>query len=269
MTIPAALISPEKAATVCTQAAEAYASAGATWPDAIHHTVRNLIDRLATNRGLTAPGLPRPANPAADLALDQLGPLTGWHILDLGEIHQLLLELTPHQTPDGVRATRTGQARRDIQGAWYTPPEIADAMCRLSLGPHLDRLTADPDPAAIFDLCVIDPSCGAGIFSVAAARLITDRLAARVSGQDPPPAVHVRAALPVVMRECIFAIDIDPVAVDLTKAALWLETRGREPFTFMDCNVIVGDPLEGDLPAAYRDRHGATRHQPVSLTAAA
>lgn len=249
-------ITPERAVAICTRATEAHATAGADWADAVQHTVRSLIDRLAAARELPAPRLPRPTLPAAETVLDELGPLTGWHVNDLGEVHQRLLELTPTTAADGsVRATRPNQGRRDKQGAWYTPPEVSAAMARLTLGPQIDRLAADDDPGAIFDLAVIDPACGAGVMLVEAARYIADRLAARVSGQDPAPEVHVRAALPVVLTSCIYGVDIDPVAVDLAKTALWLEADGKPPFTFMDRNITVGNALDDELPLAYRDRY--------------
>ncbi len=91
--------------------------------------MRSLIDRLATAKGLLPTGLKYPAAPAAETALDSLGPLDGWHVLDLGEIHQRLLELTPTRGADGtVTAARKGLGRRDAQGSWYTPPKVAQAM---------------------------------------------------------------------------------------------------------------------------------------------
>ncbi len=94
------------------------------------------------------------------------------------------------------------------------------------------------------------------MFLIEAARLIAGRLATRISGEDPPPAAHLRHALPLVMRECIFGVDIDPVAVDLAKAALWLEIDGREPFDFMNRNVIVGNALDDEMPPAFSEARG-------------
>lgn len=251
------MTTPEQAIAASTQGAEAHAAAGADWPDAVHYTARSLIDRLAAAKGLPATGLTYPTVVAAEAALDDLGPLEGWHVLDLGEVHQRLLELTPARGKDGtVTASKKGLGRRDGLGSWYTPPEVAEAMCRLSLGPQLDWLGQHPDPGNLLQILSIDPACGAGVFLIEAARLIAGRLAASVSGKDPAPAVHVRAALPVVMRECIFGIDIDPVAVDLAKTALWLEINGREPFGFMDRNVIVGNALDLDQPPAFTERRG-------------
>lgn len=250
------MITPEQAVAACTRAAEAHA-ATAEWSDAVHHVVRSLIDRVAATKGLPPTGLKYPANAAAEADLDALGVMDAWHILDIGEVHQRLLELTATRNKDGrVTAHRKDLGKRATQGAWYTPPEAAEAMCRLSIGPQLDRLGQDPDPGAMFDVLAIDPACGAGVFLVEAARLIAARIAARISGADPAPPNHVRAALPVVMTECIFGIDIDPVAVDLTKTALWLEIGGSEPFAFMDRNVIVGNALDDALPPAFTERRG-------------
>lgn len=249
------MIAPEQAVAITTRAAEARATGNADWADVVHHTVRALIDRLAAAKGMPPTGLPYPHCPTSDAVLDELGPLDGWHILDIGEIHQRLLELTLTHDQDGRPvARRESLAKRATQGTWYTPAPLAEAMCRLSIGPQLDRLAAHPDPGNLLQVLAIDPACGAGVFLIEAARLIAGRLAARISGHDPAPEAHLRAALPVVMRECIFGIDIDPVAVDLAKAALWLEIDGSEPFGFMDRNIICGNPLDLDQPPAFTEK---------------
>ncbi|MFD0853556.1 hypothetical protein ACFQ07_15070, partial [Actinomadura adrarensis] len=63
--------------------------------------------------------------------------------------------------------------------------------------------------------------------------------------------------LPVVMTQCVYGIDIDPVAVDLARAACWLETGGALSPSAMDDNIIVGDPLAGDMPKRLEDRLAA------------
>ncbi|WP_435600791.1 hypothetical protein [Streptomyces sp. C10-9-1] len=239
----------------CTRAAEAHALTR-EWPDAVHQTVRSLIDRLAVDQGLTAPGLSAHV-PAAEAALDTLGTLDDWDVNIVGAVHERLLELTPVTQADGtVTATRKGLGRRDAFGSWYTPPEVAADMCRLAIGPQFDRLSKEPDPEAMLSILAIDPACGAGVLLVAAARLIAAQYAARLCGMPAAPEILVRAAMPEVMRECVFGIDVDPVAVDLAKTTLWLEIGGREPWTFMDRNVIVGNALELDQPPAYTERAG-------------
>jgi hypothetical protein len=248
------MITPEAAVAACTRAAEEFATESA-WPAAVHHTVRALIDRLAARHGLTASGLDYPQNAAAASALEVLGPLDGWHILDIGEVHQRLLELTPVRDQSGrVKGERAGLGKRGEQGSWYTPPELAHAMCRLSIGPQLDRLERHADPENVLQVLALDPACGAGVFLVEATRLIAERFAFRLFGTAP--AAAIRAVIPNVLQECIFGVDIDPVAVDLAKTALWLEAGGRVPFTFMDRNVIVGNALDDEMPPALCERRG-------------
>jgi hypothetical protein len=62
----------------------------------------------------------------------------------------------------------------------------------------------------------------------------------------------VRHALREVARHCIHGVDRNPMAVELTKVALWIETiePGR-PLGFLDANIRCGDSLLGifDLEA--------------------
>ncbi|MFD7705632.1 N-6 DNA methylase [Streptomyces sp. NPDC059786] len=248
------MITPNAAVAACTRAAEEFA-ADHEWQPAVQYTVRALIDRLAAAHGLPLSGLEYPQNPAASAALDVMGPLEGWHVLDIGEVHQRLLQLTPVRNADGRVATkRAGLAKRGEQGSWYTPPELAKQMCRLTIGPQLDRLARHPDPENVLQVMAMDPACGAGVFLVEAARLIAERFALRLFGTAPEAAV--KAVIPAVLEECIFGVDIDPVAIDLAKAALWLETEGRVPFSFMDRNVIVGNALNDEMPPAFSERRG-------------
>jgi len=249
------MLTPEKAMTACASAAAAHAAA-AEWDQAVQHTVRSLIERLALANGLAAPELPRPHMPDAETALDEMGPLDGWHLADVGEVHQRLLAHTATRHADGTITVQRGAGKRFEQGSWYTPPQLATDMCRLTIGPQLDRLAQHPDPGNMLQVLAMDPACGAGVFLVEAARLIAGRFAARVCGMDPAPDVLVRAAMPTVMRECIFGVDIDPVAIDLAKTAVWIETGGRAPFTFMDRNIIVGNALNDEMPPAFSEARG-------------
>src|SRR5712671_3530426 len=69
---------------------------------------------------------------------------------------------------------------------------------------------------------------------------------------------HARAgsSLREVARACIHGVDRNPLAIELTKVALWIETvePGR-PLGFLDANIRCGDSLLGvfDLDAL---RHG-------------
>ena len=133
---------------------------------------------------------------------------------------------------------------RKTMGSYYTPPELVERLLDSALEPVLDR-TQDR-PGALLAVTVCDPACGAGHFLVAAARRIARRL--------PRP-----GALRDVIRHCIYGVDVNPVAVELTKIALWLEAAepGR-PFGCLAARIRHGHSLIGAIsgtpPIGHRAR---------------
>lgn len=116
-----------------------------------------------------------------------------------------------------------------------------------ALDPVLDRVEAEADGAAatLLSVTVLDPACGSGHFLLAAARRIATRLARARSGGVASPA-DFRHALRDVARACIHGVDRNPMAVELTKVALWIETvEPGKPLGFLDANIRCGDSLLG------------------------
>jgi predicted RNA methylase len=83
-------------------------------------------------------------------------------------------------------------ARRRELGAFYTPPDVADRLVAIAL----DGLTGEPT--------VCDPSCGDGVFLLAAGRAIEAR------GLPPE---HIA-------RDLLWGCDVDREAVAATRAAI-------------------------------------------------
>ena len=92
---------------------------------------------------------------------------------------------------------------------------------------------------------MIDPACGSGHFLLAAARRIATRLA-RIRAEGTPSLTEFRHALRDVARHCIYGVDRNPMAVELTKVALWIETVDPGlPLGFFDAQIRCGDSLLG------------------------
>lgn len=181
---------------------------------------------------------------------------------ELGSVYESLLELTP-QLADDARAlvfaedsAETRGNQRKTTGSYYTPDSLVQALLDSALDPVLDRVEAEADDpaAALARLAVIDPACGSGHFLLAAARRIAARLARHRAG-GTPSAEDYRHALRDVARGSVHGVDRNPMAVELTKVALWIETvdPGR-PLGFLDANIRCGDALLGifDLEALTR-----------------
>jgi len=153
-------------------------------------------------------------------------------------------------------------------------------------------------PKEILALRVVDPAMGSGSFLVSALRTLTAALyeslhchgciSARGDGsvvrladgatttsateellpfrpehEDFEWALQARLKRHIVER-CLYGIDIDPVAVELARLALWVETMDRSlPFEFLDHKLKVGNALVGcwfdqlqDYPLAAWEREG-------------
>ena len=172
---------------------------------------------------------------------------------ELGSVYESLLELQPQLADDGralVFASDLSEQKghqRKTTGSYYTPDSLVQALLDTTLDPVLDRTEAESkDPAsALLGLAVIDPACGSGHFLLAAARRIATRLA-RIRIESTPTLADFRRALRDVARSCVHGVDRNPMAVELTKVALWIETVDPGlPLGFFDAQIRCGDALLG------------------------
>ncbi|MCZ8133505.1 MAG: N-6 DNA methylase [Rhodobacteraceae bacterium] len=172
---------------------------------------------------------------------------------ELGSVYESLLELQPQLGDDGKTLLFASEAaeqkgnQRKTTGSYYTPDSLVQALLDTALDPVLDKTEAEAeDPAkALLKLSVIDPACGSGHFLLAAARRIATRLA-RIRAEGTPALSDFRHALRDVARCCIHGVDRNPMAVELTKVALWIETVDPGlPLGFFDAQIRCGDALLG------------------------
>ena len=203
--------------------------------------------------------------------------------------------------------TRPGLAvptvHRTLRPLAYDPPAGADGSPDTAA--PAARWTPKP-PERILALTVCDPACGSGTFPLAALRFLTDALygslqhygrlqrdgertlvrllgvcadAAKERLADelipcPPDNDDFEPRLRAVLRRyvverCIYAVDLDPLAVELCRLSLWIETMDRDlPFGFLDHKIKCGNALVGawfdqfrHYPAmAWKNREGGDKN---------
>lgn len=183
----------------------------------------------------------------------------------------------------GTFYTRPGLAvptvQRTLRPLAYNPPLGPDGQ------PDLGAPAASwtpKTPAEILDRKVCDSACGSGSFPVAALRFLTDALfaslhhhgriredggrtiVALLTGREGEPERLQEEFLPCrpsddtfeprlkailrrhVVERCIYGVDLDPLAVELCRLSLWIETMDRTlPFSFLDHKVKCGNSLVG------------------------
>ena len=145
----------------------------------------------------------------------------------------------------------TGEQARKAKGAFYTPREIVDYMCKESLkeylktkiehdeqlGQRLYQLIDAPDKdfqdqdhnwrrdwkpykadilKALDELKVLDPACGSGAFPIGMLQLLVrvyERLEARFDSY--------KTKLGIIEKN-IYGVDIEPMAVEIARLRAWL-----------------------------------------------
>lgn len=176
---------------------------------------------------------------------------------------------------------QTHKGGRKGGGVYYTPEPLVRHLVRQTVVPsfdaHLERVRAqavrDPVAAAatLFDFAVLDPACGSAHFLVVVVAELADRLV-RFLADGPLPAVRAAlkrllggaaAGVPVddvallrrlVLKRCIYGVDVSPMGAEVAKLSLWLAAfvPGLS-LAYLDRNVQVGNALVGVAdPASMR-----------------
>lgn len=187
----------------------------------------------------------------------------------------------------------SGDQARKAKGAFYTPREVVDYMCRESLKEYLrsqfeedeflerriyqlvdapDREFQDQDHnwrrdwkpykekliSALDQLKVIDPACGSGAFPIGMLQLLVSVYSRLEPRFDP----H-KAKLAIVEKN-IYGVDIEPMAVEISRLRAWLslivdvEDTGNnfEPLPNLDFKFVCANsllPIEEDLQESFGD----------------
>ncbi len=172
---------------------------------------------------------------------------------ELGYVYEGLLELVPQISEDGrsfqfVGGDESRGNARKTTGSYYTPEELVQLLLESALDPVIDRTVKanqDRPVDALLELSVVDPACGSGHFLLAAARRLADRVARLRAAGTPTPRDY-QHALRDVVRQCVYGVDMNPLAVELCKVSLWMESIDPGmPLTFLESHIRLGNALIG------------------------
>jgi hypothetical protein len=189
---------------------------------------------------------------------------------EFGGMYEGLLAYTPRYNPAEHTFAFTVAAGNDRKksGSYYTPSELIDVVLSEALDPLIAEAstakTAEEREEALLNLTVVDPACGSGHFVVGAARRLGTALAVVRTGDTEPSPAAVRSATADVIERCMFGVDLNDLAIEITKVALWLEAfdAGR-PFPFLDAHFRVGNALLGTTPALLKNNIPDTAFVPL------
>ena len=175
------------------------------------------------------------------------------------------------------------KGERKSSGSYYTPEDVVQYIVSQTLAPQLEArraslqttlervraeraVAANDDEAArleryadsqllncvdkqILELKILDPAMGSGHFLVAAGQRVADFVVETLALTDweneeigCEPLEWKRR----VVERCLYGVDVNPLAQELAKLSLWIESASRgKPLTFLDHHLKVGDSLLG------------------------
>jgi hypothetical protein len=190
------------------------------------------------------------------------------NVEEFGSVYEGLLEYEPVITTEGDRPTFAlvkGDDRANT-GSHYTPDDLVQPLIKHSLdhliAERLEQARQEAEAApkhlhnssliihhsekALLSLRVADIACGSGHILLAAARRIGLALATVRTGEEQPAPAALRMAVRDVIRHCIYGVDLNPLAVELCKVALWLEAHvPGQPLNFLDHHIKCGNAIVG------------------------
>ncbi len=181
----------------------------------------------------------------------------GLDVEELGSVYEGLLELGPIFLIDGpaFEFMYIKSYERSSSGSHYTPEDLVKPLIQHSLEyliedrvtPFLKgKISSDDAVKSLLSLNVCDVACGSGHILLSAARRIAHEIAKIRTGEQQPNPVAFREALKETIRSCIYGVDKNPLAVELCKVALWLESHNpEEPLSFLDHHIKCGDAIVG------------------------
>jgi hypothetical protein len=182
--------------------------------------------------------------------------------------------------PSGSVYLITDKGERRAFGSYYTPDHIVDAIVRETLGPICaaasEQLRAEVEscrermesatgaeqealaqalagleegyPERVLRLRVLDPAMGSSHFLLRACQFLAEEIATNpftasdAGGGESALSYWKRR----VVENCLYGVDLNPLAVELAKLALWLETvAADQPLTFLDHHLRHGNSLIG------------------------
>ncbi|MCX6054117.1 MAG: Eco57I restriction-modification methylase domain-containing protein [Chloroflexi bacterium] len=173
-------------------------------------------------------------------------------------------------------------SERKSTGSYYTPEYIVDYLVRNTVGGKLNKLKEaffteqfsnlearqqavdDGERAAltalleenvlafvreqVLNLSVLDPAMGSGHFLVNATNLISNFVTETLNelGVESNSESSTVAWRRWVVENCIYGVDLNPLAVELAKLSLWILSMAKnQPLSFMNHHLKCGNSLVG------------------------
>ncbi len=174
---------------------------------------------------------------------------------EFGSVYEGILEMQPNvqQAPADADWTFSyvGGLDRKTTSSYYTRPDLVQNLIRTTLEPVIKEkieaaATTEEKVRSLLSMKVCDAASGSGHIVLAMARTIAWYVCTIRTGEDNPASLDYREALREVIQKCVYAVDINPDAVELCKVVLWIEGYcAGKPLSFLDSHIRCGNSVVG------------------------
>ena len=133
---------------------------------------------------------------------------------------------------------------RNATGSFYTPREIVDYMVKESLDAYMKPVkdkSSEEQLKHLLEIKVLDPACGSGAFPMGMLHAIVERAATLGGSSSSATTSDLYAIKLRVIENCIFGVDIQPIAMMITKLRFFISLicEQGEPTSDKRCNYGV------------------------------
>ncbi|EMA67590.1 putative restriction/modification enzyme [Halorubrum aidingense JCM 13560] len=152
------------------------------------------------------------------------------------------------------------EGERKATGAYYTTDYVVTYIVEETVDPLIDEIDVDlrdqglkPSDREYFaefyqrvkDLTVLDPAMGSGHFLTKATGYLTEQVMEVVREQEIQ-SYDEQEIRREISKEVIYGVDLNGMAVELSKLSMWLETLAADqPLAFLDHHLKDGNSLVG------------------------
>ena len=141
----------------------------------------------------------------------------------LGSLFEGLLEFKLIKSAKQYDLVNSNGERRS-SGSYYTPEYIVDYIIGESLKSEIDG----KNPKEILELKVLDPAMGSGHFLLGVVKYLENTII-RMQNSDSKikGAIQFEDIRKEVLKNCVYGVDINPLATQLAKFSLWIYTSQK------------------------------------------
>ena len=202
---------------------------------------------------------------------------------ELGSVYESLLDYEPRLLKENTeingRNCKRGEfvldnrsTERKTTGSYYTDSRLVAQLIDSALVPVIenaikDKATDEEKRAAILELKVADIACGSGAFLIAALEKMGEYLSliGKEEGEKPTEQ-ELRHAKREILQNCIYGVDLNPMALELAKFSLWITaSMPNFPLSFLDHKLKCGNSLIGTTPELIKKGIPVEAFNPVTL----